>query len=460
MGMAVDIRKTVALQKSYFQCGFTRNVAFRQAELDKLFNAVKEFEPEIAAALQADLGKSKFESFATEIGMVLDDIAFMCRHVAGFSARKRAGVSKNNFPARGYIYPEPYGSVLIFSAWNYPFQLMMGPLAAAIAAGNCAVLKPAEQAPATAEVIFKIITRLFEPQYIAVFPGSVHIAQELLAEKFDYIFFTGSSSVGKSVMHAAANHLTPVTLELGGKSPCIVDADANIALAAKRIVWGKFLNAGQTCVAPDYLYVHTSVKAPLLEKMKHYIREFYGEDPAASPDYPRIVNEKHFNRIAALMNCGQIVCGGEKDLAKRYIAPTIIDGVTVNDPVMQEEIFGPVLPVIQFEEIHAVIDFVNSRPRPLALYYFSGSKINKKLLVSRIPAGGMCVNETVTHLINSSMPFGGVGESGMGAYHGKAGFDTFTHYKPVMIKSNLFDIPLRYPPFSDWKLKILRLLSK
>ncbi len=460
MSMAIDIRKTVALQKSYFQCGFTMSVAFRQAELDKLFNAVKEFEPEILAALYTDLGKSSFEAFATEVGMALDDIAFMRRHVAGFSAKKRAGVSKNNFPAKGYIYPEPYGSVLIFSAWNYPFQLMMGPLAAAIAAGNCVVLKPAEQAPATAAVITKIITKLFEPQYIAIFPGSVYIAQELLAEKFDYIFFTGSASVGKTVMHAAANYLTPVTLELGGKSPCIVDADANIDLAARRIVWGKFLNAGQTCVAPDYLYVHTSVKTTLLERMKHYIRKFYGEDPAASPDYPRIVNEKHFNRLSALMNSGEIVCGGEKDQVKRYIAPTIIDGVTTKDPVMQEEIFGPILPVIQFEEIHAVIDFINSRPKPLALYYFSNSKINKKLLISRVPAGGMCVNETVTHLINSSMPFGGVGESGMGAYHGKAGFDTFTHYKPVMVKSNLLDIPLRYPPFSGWKMKILRLLSK
>ncbi len=460
MSMAVDIRKTVTQQRSYFQCGFTRSVVFRRAELDKLFNAVKEFEPEIIAALKADLGKSEFEAFATEVGMVLDDIAFMRRHVAKFSARKRVGVSINNFPAKGYIYPEPYGSVLIFSAWNYPFQLMMGPLAAAIAAGNCVVLKPAEQAPATAEIIQKIITRLFEPQYIAIFPGSVHIAQELLAEKFDYIFFTGSSSVGKAVMHAAANSLTPVTLELGGKSPCIVDADADIDLAAKRIVWGKFLNAGQTCVAPDYLYVHTSVKTPLLEKMKYYIREFYGEDPAACPDYPKIVNEKHFNRLTGLMNCGQIVCGGEKDLSRRYIAPTIIDGINPKDQIMQEEIFGPILPVMQFDEIHAVIDFINLRPKPLALYYFSSSRINKNLLIARTQAGGMCVNETVTHLINSSMPFGGVGESGMGAYHGKAGFAAFTHYKPVMVKSTLLDIPLRYPPFSDLKLKILRLLSK
>ena len=455
-----DISKTVALQRAYFQCGFTGKIKFRQEALDKLFKAVKESESEIFAALRADIGKSEFEAFATEVGMVLDDIAFMRRHVAKFAARKKVGVSINNFPAKGYIYPEPYGSVLIFSAWNYPFQLMLGPLAAAIAAGNCTVLKPSEHAPATAAVITKIITGLFEPQHIAVFNGDAEIGRQLLAEKFDYIFYTGSSAVGRLVMHAAAEHLTPVTLELGGKSPCVVDADACLELAAKRIVWGKFLNAGQTCVAPDYLYVHTSVKAALLEKMRHYIREFYGDDPSASPDYPRIVNERHFNRLAALMNSGKIVCGGEKDLGKRYIAPTIIDGITKDDPVMREEIFGPLLPVMEFNEIHEVVDFINSRPKPLALYYFSRNKLNKKLLVSRTSAGGMCVNETVTHLINSSMPFGGVGESGMGAYHGKAGFDTFTHYKPVMSKSNLFDIPLRYPPYTGWKMKLLRLLSK
>lgn len=460
MNTLPDISKTISLQKSYFQCGFTGKIKFRQAALDKLFKAVKEFEPEIFAALHTDLGKSNFEAFATEVGMVLDDIAFMRRNVARFSSRKSVSVSKNNFPAKGYIYPEPYGSVLIFSAWNYPFQLMFGPLAAAIAAGNCAVLKPSEHAPATAAVITKIIAGLFEPQHIAVINGDADIGGRLLAEKFDYIFYTGSSVVGRMVMHAAAEHLTPVTLELGGKSPCIVDADACLDLAAKRIVWGKFLNAGQTCVAPDYLYVHSSVKSALLEKMQHYIREFYGEEPAASPDYPRIVNEHHFNRLAALMNRGNIICGGEKDLGKRYIAPTIIDGVTKDDPVMREEIFGPLLPVMEFKEIREVVDFINSRPKPLALYYFSRNKLNKQLLISRTSSGGMCVNETVTHLINSSMPFGGVGESGMGAYHGKAGFDTFTHYKPVMSKSNRFDIPLRYPPYTGWKMKLLRLLSK
>jgi aldehyde dehydrogenase (NAD+) len=460
MNMLPDISKIVSLQKSYFQCGFTGKIKFRQTALDKLFKAVKEFEPEIFAALHTDLGKSDFEAFATEVGMVLDDIAYMRRNVAKLSSRKSVSISKNNFPAKGYIYPEPYGSVLIFSAWNYPFQLMLGPLAAAIAAGNCVVLKPSEHAPATAAVITKIIAGLFEPQHIAVINGDADTGRKLLAEKFDYIFYTGSSAVGRMVMHAAAENLTPVTLELGGKSPCVVDADACLELAAKRIVWGKFLNAGQTCVAPDYLYVHSSVKTALLEKMRHYIREFYGENPAASPDYPRIVNERHFNRLAALMNRGNIVCGGEKDLGKRYIAPTIIDGITKDDPVMREEIFGPILPVMEFKEIHEVVDFINSRPKPLALYYFSRNKLNKKLLVSRTSSGGMCVNETVTHLINSSMPFGGVGESGMGAYHGKAGFDTFTHYKPVMSKSNLFDIPLRYPPYTGWKMKLLRLLSK
>lgn len=458
--MAVSIKKTVELQKSYFQCGFTRGVNFRQAALDKLFNAVKAASPALLAALHADLGKSEFEARASELSMALDDIGFMRRHVAAFAARQRAGVSKYNFPAKGYIYPEPYGSALIFSAWNYPLQLLMGPLAAAIAAGNCVALKTSEHAPATAEAIAQIIARIFEPQYVAVVHGPARVAHELLAEKFDYIFFTGSSAVGKTVMRAAAEHLTPVTLELGGKCPCIVDADADLELAARRIVWGKFLNAGQTCVAPDYLYAHASIKDELLERMRLCVRKFYGEDPAASPDYPRIVNEQHFHRLTALLGRGRTVCGGEHERASRYIAPTIIDGVSKDDPIMREEIFGPLLPVMQFEEIHAVIDFINSRPKPLALYYFSAGGGHQKLLIARTQAGGMCINDTVAHLLNSAMPFGGIGESGMGAYHGRAGFDTFTHYKPVMVKAGWLDLPLRYPPFSAWKLKALRWLTK
>ena len=335
---------------------------------------------------------------------------------------------------------------------------MFAPLIGAVAAGNRVILKPAEQAEHTAKVIESIVRKVFKPEHVAVFNGGVDVSERLLKEKFDYIFYTGGAGGGHAVMRAAAEHLTPVTLELGGKSPCIVDSDAKLNLAAKRIVWGKFLNAGQTCVAPDHLYVHSSIKKPFLEKLLYWIHQFYTEDPASSPDYPRIINERHFDRLQKLMGEGTILCGGVSDRAKRFIAPTVIDGITWNDPVMREEIFGPVLPVLSFNNINDVIAQINEHPKPLALYYFG--RDNAEQVIEQTSSGGVCLNETVTHLLNPEMPFGGVGGSGFGAYHGKFSFDTFTHYKPIMIKSTAVDLPMRYPPNLNKNLKMLKFVSK
>ena len=434
------------------------NIDVRLDALRGLFNEIRQSQDMICEALRLDLGKCEFESIATEISIVLDELAAMIKKLPSYMSVKKVRTSLLNFPAKGRICPEPYGNVLIFSAWNYPFQLMFAPLIGAVAAGNRVILKPAEQAEHTAKVIESIVRRVFKPEHVAVFNGGVDVSERLLKEKFDYIFYTGGAGGGHAVMRAAAEHLTPVTLELGGKSPCIVDSDAKLNLAAKRIVWGKFLNAGQTCVAPDHLYVHSSIKKPFLEKLLYWIRQFYTEDPASSPDYPRIINERHFDRLQKLMGEGTILCGGVSDRAKRFIAPTVIDGITWNDPVMREEIFGPVLPVLSFNNINDVIAQINEHPKPLALYYFG--RDNAEQVIEQTSSGGVCLNETVTHLLNPEMPFGGVGGSGFGAYHGKFSFDTFTHYKPIMIKSTAVDLPMRYPPNLNKNLKMLKFVSK
>ena len=434
------------------------NIDVRLDALRGLFNEIRQSQNMICEALRLDLGKCEFESIATEISIVLDELAAMIKKLPSSMSVKKVRTSLLNFPAKGRICPEPYGNVLIFSAWNYPFQLMFAPLIGAVAAGNRVILKPAEQAEHTAKVIESIVRKVFKPEHVAVFNGGVDVSERLLKEKFDYIFYTGGAGGGHAVMRAAAEHLTPVTLELGGKSPCIVDSDAKLNLAAKRIVWGKFLNAGQTCVAPDHLYVHSSIKKPFLEKLLYWIRQFYTEDPASSPDYPRIINERHFDRLQKLMGEGTILCGGVSDRAKRFIAPTVIDGITWNDPVMREEIFGPVLPVLSFNNINDVIAQINEHPKPLALYYFG--RDNAEQVIEQTSSGGVCLNETVTHLLNPEMPFGGVGGSGFGAYHGKFSFDTFTHYKPIMIKSTAVDLPMRYPPNLNKNLKMLKFVSK
>ncbi|MBU3145903.1 aldehyde dehydrogenase [Clostridium sp. CF012] len=456
-----NIQMVLEKQRDYFNTGVTRDLDFRIEKLCTLKRSIKNNEKQILAALWADLHKSEFEAYATEIGIILDEINFSVKHLKSWSKTKKVRTPLTNFLASSYIYSEPYGVSLIISPWNYPFQLLMAPLIGAIAAGNCAMLKPSENAPKTTEVLIKIIEESFSEEFVTVVEayGGKESSEALLKEKFDYIFFTGSVPVGKIVMEAASKHLTPVTLELGGKSPCIVDKDADLKLAAKRIAWGKFLNAGQTCVAPDYILVHQSIKEKLLTQIAGYIKEFFGENPAKSNDFPRIINERQFDRLVGLLGSGNIVIGGEYNKTEKYIAPTIIDNITWNDPVMLDEIFGPILPILEFEDLGQVIKMVNSRPKPLALYFFSTNKKSQDRIIEMIPYGGGCINDTIMHVASPYLPFGGVGASGMTAYHGKGSYDVFSHKKSVTKKSNLIDVKIRYAPYND-KIKLLKKLMK
>jgi len=448
-------------QKNYFNSGATRNLDFRIEKLRTLKKCIVNNEKVILEALWADLHKSEFEAYATEIGIILDEINFAIKHLKSWSKTKKVRTPLTNFLSSSYIYSEPYGVSLIISPWNYPFQLLISPLIGSIAAGNCAMLKPSEYAPCTTKVIMKVIEESFSEEFVCVVEpyGGKESSEALLKEEFDYIFFTGSVPVGKIVMEAASKHLTPLTLELGGKSPCIVDRDADVALAAKRIAWGKFLNAGQTCVAPDYILVHQSVKEELLTEMIRCIKEFFGENPAKSNDFPRIINERQFDRLLGLLDRGSIVTGGEYSKVDKYISPTIIDNINFNDPIMQDEIFGPILPIIEFEDLEEVIKIVNSRAKPLALYFFSTNKKNQERIIEMIPYGGGCINDTIMHVASPYLPFGGVGASGMNAYHGKGSYDVFSHKKSVTRKSNLVDVKIRYAPYND-KIKLLKKLMK
>lgn len=450
-----DIIKILEKQKKFFSTGRTRNVAYRMEYLRRLRKAIKTREQEILDALKKDLNKAPFEAYATELGMVLEELSYVLKRLPVWTAPKRVPTSVSNFLSSSTIYQEPYGVALIMSPWNYPFLLTLNPLIGAIAAGNCVVVKPSNYSPNTSQVLERILSEVFPKHYVAVIQGGREENKSLLEHKFDYIFFTGSVEVGKTVMQAAAKHLTPITLELGGKSPCIVDETANLDLAARRIVWGKFLNAGQTCVAPDYLLVHRSVKKALLEKMKGYILKFYGTDATKNNQYPKIINEKHFKRLSELMAGEEIVIGGQTSEETNQIAPTILDYVSWDSPVMKEEIFGPILPVIEYDDLEAVIDKIKARPKPLALYHFTTKKERLNKILRRISFGGGCINDTIMHLASTNMPFGGVGESGMGSYHGKQSFRTFSHQKSILKKSNLIDIPLRYPPYKKrlWLLK-------
>lgn len=454
-----DIKDILEKQRSFFAKEKTIDINYRINALKTLKDAICIHESEIMDALKKDLNKTSFESYATEIGIVLEELNYTIKNLHKWVKIKRVPTPITQFKSSSYMVSEPYGICLVMSPWNYPFQLTVAPLVGSIAGGNCTIVKPSAYSPYTSAIITKIIEKYYDSQYIAVIQGGREANQLLLEEKFDFIFFTGGVSVGKTVMKAASNHLTPVTLELGGKSPCIVDKVANIELAARRIVWGKFLNSGQTCVAPDYLIVHREVKKELLECMKKYIREFYGNDPCKNDEFPKIINDKHFNRIKEYLNCGEIVCGGNFDEKSLRIAPTVLDKVCWEDAVMQEEIFGPVLPVLEFSDISEVISAVNSRPKPLALYIFTTNKDIENRIVKSISFGGGCINDTIVHLATSHMPFGGVGESGMGGYHGKWSFETFTHTKSILRKSNFIDIKLRYPPYGD-KLKLLKKLMK
>ncbi len=447
----------VQAQRDYFQTGQTRPYEFRRQQLQALAAAIQGAEVPIQQALAADLGKSVFEATLTEISGALSEIQHTLKHFKAWMAPQRVRTSLVQFPAQGEIWAEPLGVVLNISPWNYPFQLAMGPLIGAIAAGNCMILKPSELSPHTSGVIAELIAKTFPPEYITVVEGDKTITQDLLKNRFDHIFFTGGTAIGRLIMAAAAPHLTPVTLELGGKSPCIVGPDAPVELTARRIAWGKFINAGQTCIAPDYVLVPPELKAPLLGQLRHWIREFYGENPADSPDYGRIINEHHWQRLRDLIDPAQVTVGGEGDCASRYLAPTVLDGVGWDDPVMEAEIFGPILPILTYGEMEEAIAAINARPKPLALYLFSNDKDLQNQVLSQTSSGGVCINDTIMHLGAPSMPFGGVGESGMGAYHGKFTFDTFSHRKSVLKRKFWLDLDLRYPPYQD-KLKWLKWL--
>ena len=432
----------------------------RVRALKRLREAILANEAEINAALKADLGKSGFESYMCEVGLTCSEISYMLRHVRRFAAERRVPTPLAQFHARSYVKPSPYGAVLIMSPWNYPFMLTMDPLADALAAGNTVVLKPSAYSPRTSAVIEKLVADCFDPAHVAVVSGGREENQCLLREEFDYIFFTGSQAVGKEVLRQAVERLTPVTLELGGKSPCLVDRTANIPLAAKRIVFGKFLNCGQTCVAPDYVLVSQSVKEKFLSEISREIGRMYGPDPLQNSGYGKIINQKHFTRLVSLLDREKVVVGGGCDPERLRIAPTVLDGVALEDPVMQEEIFGPILPVLTVDSLDQAIAFVRARPRPLALYLFTSDRTAERRVFRELSFGGGCVNDTILHLASSRLPFGGVGNSGMGAYHGKRSFLTFSHEKGVLKTSTRLDMPLRYPPYTPQKERWSRRMLK
>ncbi len=455
-----EINDIVIKQRKYFQTGATLSVNTRISGLRRLYTAISQNEERIHDALRKDLGKSGFESYMCETGLVLEEISYMLKHIRRFSREKRVHTPLSQFHSRSYKKPSPYGVTLIMSPWNYPFMLTLSPLVDALAAGNTAVVKPSAYSPHTSNVIHHILSKCFDPQYVAVVTGGRAENTCLLREHFDYIFFTGSQSVGKEVMRNAAEHLTPVTLELGGKSPCIVDQTADIKLAAKRIVFGKYLNCGQTCVAPDYVYCHHSVKDRLIKEVQDQIQKQYGKEPLQNPDYGKIINEKHFDRILGLIDEKKIVQGGKADRKALQIEPTVLDNVSFSDRVMQEEIFGPLMPVLTYDSLEEVIRTVNSMPHPLALYFFTSDKSAAKEVTSRCVFGGGCINDTIIHLATTEMGFGGFGESGMGAYHGKTGFDTFTHYKSIVDKKTWLDLPMRYQPYQKLHEKMVRFFLK
>ena len=456
---AEKLNSLLQLQREYFYSGRCRDFGVRLTVLQRLQSLIESRRNKVFAALNADLGKSELESLITEYGQVINVLRYTCKNLRKWMRGEyHFRPAWSDWPSYSVIRPEPYGCVLIYSTWNYPFLLALEPLIGAVAAGNCVVLKVSEVAGATAKLITELVSEAFEPGQVSVVNGGRVMAAELSRRKFDYIFFTGGEVAGRSVMAAAAMNLTPVTLEMGGKSPVVVDSDANLATAARRIVWGKFLNAGQTCVAPDYLLVQSSVKDELVLQMRKAITEFFTADPQNSPYYSRIINETHFERIKKLMCDGRLLCGGECDLMYKYIAPTLIDEITLNSPLMGEEIFGPVLPIFSYNKIEECVTIITNRPKPLAMYYF-GRK-NREFLSVRISAGSMCVNDVVLQIGNRNLPFGGVGGSGIGRYHGKYTFETFSHLKPIMHRCSFLDLPLRFPPFNKFKESIIRKLFR
>lgn len=455
--------KLTEAQKQFFETGRTRDLAFRICQLQLLADAMRKNETVLEEALKKDLGKSAFESYVTEIGFVLADIRYTIQNLQKWSAPKRVRTPLYLFPGKSKIQKEPYGSVLILGPYNYPVQLLAEPLIGAIAAGNCAVLKPSELTPHVSKAMYQIVHSTFKEEYIACVEGGVEVNQELLSQKFDYIFFTGSERVGRIVMKAAAENLTPVTLELGGKSPVIIEKTANIKEAARRIAWGKLLNAGQTCVAPDYVLVDESRKQQFLTEMKNAFFHLYGKEIKKNPHFGRIVNERHMERLQKILeqDAKYLFCGGEADALQRYIEPAILDlGKDQNAASMQEELFGPILPVLSYHKLEDAVRFVNKRAKPLALYLFTKKRSAERFVLERVSSGGVCVNDTISHLINPDLPFGGVGASGMGQYHGKYSFDTFTHEKSVFYKPADWNLPVCYPPFTKGKMNLVKFFLK
>lgn len=448
-------------QRKYFSTNETKDIDFRINKLKKLREVLKNEEEKVFEALRKDLMKSTFESYVTEVAIVYDEINTQIKNIRKWSKRRRVKTSIVQFPAKSFVQLEPYGIVLIIGPFNYPFMLTMDPLIGAIAAGNTVVLKPSESAPETSKVLKSILEQVFDEKYVLhVNPErGKEVVEELLREKFDYIFFTGSAMVGKIVMKAAAENLTPITLELGGKSPCIVDRDCKVELAAKRIVWGKAMNSGQTCVAPDYIYVHKDIEKEFIKKLEEEIKTQFGEEPLKSEDYSKMVNEREFNRVLSYIDKDKLVFGGNYNKEALQIEPTILKDVTWDDSVMEREIFGPILPILNFEDLDDVIKIINSKDKPLALYYFSEDKNKIKKILNTTSSGGVTINDTLVHVSSTYLPFGGVGNSGMGEYHGKYSFDLFSNKKGVMDRKTFLDINLRYAPFQN-KLTIIKKIMK
>jgi len=455
----MNIKLILESQKLYFQSQATRDIGMLKKRLASLRIEILKREDEIYEALYKDFKKSKFETYFGEIGIVISEIDATIKHISSWSKPKKVRASGLNFPSRDYIYSDPYGSVLVIAPWNYPFQLALAPVIAAIAAGNTVVLKPSEHTANTSKLLEIIISTVFKPEHVQVVEGGIPETTLLLKERWDYIFFTGSVVVGKIVAKAAAPYLTPITLELGGKNPCIIDNTMSTQLIAKRLVWGKFVNAGQTCIAPDYLLVHSSVKKQLISDLKKEIISAYGENPQESPDYPRIINTKNLSRLISMLEGSNVIFGGKSDSSDCYLEPTLVEDPSLDSKVMKEEIFGPILPILSYTNEADISAIVNNYEKPLGFYVFSTNKSFYKKMIETYSFGGGTINDTMIHFGNTNLPFGGVGESGVGAYHGQLGFDTFSHKKGIVVKGNWLDIPLRYAPYTN-KLNKLKKLFK
>jgi len=441
------INSIIKSQSVFFNSGKTRSKEFRRTQLLVLKKMIIANEDQILNAVSLDLHKPDFENKMSETQILLWEIDFVLKNLTDWMAPQMVETPLFHQPAKSKIIAEPLGLSLIIAPWNYPFQLLIAPLIAAIAAGNTAVLKPSEISENTAKCVAELIGKTFDQEFIAVIEGGVDQTTELLKQKWDVIFYTGNTIVGKIVMKAASEYLTPVILELGGKSPCIIDQHTNIKQTARKVAWGKFLNAGQTCIAPDYILIHQSIKEQFVDALKSALIEFYGEVPSSSPHYARIINQKHFNRLVQYLEGVKLLHGGVHDVSECFISPTIIDQPDINSGVMNDEIFGPLLPIITYNNLNEAITFINQRPKPLALYVFSTKSKVIDQIIAETSSGGVCVNDTISHITTSALPFGGVGDSGMGQYHGKKGFESFSHLKSVMVKSQLFDLPMRYPPY-------------